>query len=61
MSLVVFQSRHDGPLTVETSWALASFHALQAFVLYAWYTATAGQVKAFLKEKDGEGNKKKNR
>jgi hypothetical protein len=59
MSLVVFQSRHDGPLTVNASWALSSFHALQAFVLYAWYTATAGQVKAFLKQKGDEGDKKK--
>ncbi|EPB89416.1 hypothetical protein HMPREF1544_03785 [Mucor circinelloides 1006PhL] len=50
MTLVVFQSRNDGPLPVETSWGLSAFHGIQAFVLYAWYTATAGQVKAFLKQ-----------
>lgn len=58
MTLVVFQSRNDGPLPVETSWGLSAFHGIQAFVLYAWYTATAGQVKAFLKQ-GNEANKQK--
>lgn len=59
MTLVIFQSRNEGPLSVNASWGLSTFHGLQAFVLYAWYTATAGQVKAFLKQgKDANKDKK---
>ncbi|KAI8083880.1 hypothetical protein BDF21DRAFT_416821 [Thamnidium elegans] len=58
MSLVIFQSRNEGPLAVNASWGLSAFHGIQAFVLYAWYTATAGQVKAFLK-KGNDANKNK--
>lgn len=50
LSFVIFQSRNEGPLTVNASWGLSAFHGIQAFILYAWYTATAGQVKAFLKQ-----------
>ncbi|KAI8979161.1 hypothetical protein BDF20DRAFT_483580 [Mycotypha africana] len=50
MTLIIFQSRNDGPLSVKASWALSVFHGLQAFVLYSWYTATGSQVKAFLKQ-----------
>ncbi|KAI7906127.1 uncharacterized protein BX663DRAFT_252963 [Cokeromyces recurvatus] len=57
MSLVIFQLRNEGPLTVQTSWALSAFHGIQAFVLYAWYTATASQVKAFLKQGQQQAKK----
>ena len=58
MTFVVFQSRNEGPLSLSTSYGLTAFHGLQAFVLYAWYTATAGQVKAFLKQADPKKNGK---
>ncbi|KAI8354682.1 hypothetical protein BD560DRAFT_407521 [Blakeslea trispora] len=58
MTFVIFQSRHEGPLSPNTSYGLAAFHGVQAFVLYAWYTATAGQVKAFLKQTDPKKSEK---
>lgn len=58
MSLVIFQSRNEGPFSVQTSWGLSTFHGIQAFILYAWYTATAGQVKAFLKQGEEKKGKK---
>jgi hypothetical protein len=58
MSLVIFQSRNEGPFSVQSSWGLSIFHGIQAFILYAWYTATAGQVKAFLKQGEEQKTKK---
>ncbi|KAI8054165.1 uncharacterized protein B0P05DRAFT_561144 [Gilbertella persicaria] len=59
MTFVVFQSRLEGPLSLNASYALSAFHGLQTFVLYAWYTATASQVKAFLKQTDTTKQQKK--
>ncbi|KAI7891983.1 uncharacterized protein EV154DRAFT_506540 [Mucor mucedo] len=60
MAMIIFQSRNEGPLSVNSSWGLSVFHGIQAFVLYAWYTATAGQVKAFLKQGNDSNKSKKN-
>ncbi|KAI8881257.1 hypothetical protein K501DRAFT_223222 [Backusella circina FSU 941] len=59
IAVFVFQSREEGIFPLTTSYGIAAFHGLQAFVLYAWYTATAAQVKAFLKQTKGEEENKK--
>lgn len=50
MTLILIQNRNEVIMHKNASLLLSIFHGLQAFVLYAWYTATASQVKAFLKE-----------
>ncbi|RCH91264.1 hypothetical protein CU097_009059 [Rhizopus azygosporus] len=50
MTLILIQNRNEVIMHKNASLLLSIFHGLQAFILYAWYTATASQVKAFLKE-----------
>lgn len=57
MAVLIIQNREESLMSINTSWLLSAFHGIQAFVLYAWYTATASQVKAFLKsEKQNKKN-----
>ncbi|RCH94147.1 hypothetical protein CU098_008435 [Rhizopus stolonifer] len=49
MTLLLIQTRGENPMGVNTSWILSGFHGIQGFILYAWYSATANQVKSFLK------------
>jgi hypothetical protein len=57
MAVLIIQNREESLMSINTSWILSAFHGIQAFVLYAWYTATASQVKAFLKsEKQNKKN-----
>jgi hypothetical protein len=59
IAIFVFQAREEGILPLSTSYGITAFHGLQAFVLYAWYTATAAQVKAFLKQTKNDEKKTK--
>lgn len=58
VAFVVFQSRNLGPLSTQATWGITAFHSIQAFILYAWYTATGSQVKAFLKQEKKQDKKK---